>query len=83
LVLPIVAGAGKVSVAMIASSMNAEVLMLQRALEVRQGCDFRLSASSWLRLDVGLRGRADLGRGKPPVLAGLFLGHPWRIQQQT
>jgi hypothetical protein len=35
---------GKVSVAMIASSMNAEVLMLQRALEVRQGR--RLSAIS-------------------------------------
>src|SRR3981081_4363977 len=36
-VLPIVAGLGKVSVAMIASSMNGEVLMLQRGLEVRQG----------------------------------------------
>jgi hypothetical protein len=41
-----VAGVGKVSVAMIASSMNAEVLMLQRVLEVRQGRRSRLSAFS-------------------------------------
>jgi hypothetical protein len=41
---------GKVSVAIIASSMNAEVLMLQRALEVRQGrrLSARLSAISVL-----------------------------------
>jgi hypothetical protein len=51
---------------MIASSMIAEVLMLQRALEVRQGR--RLSALSAafgcqllasFRLDVGLRGLVD------------------------
>jgi hypothetical protein len=68
---------------MIASSMNAEVLMLQRVLEVRQGGALGYQLLASFRLEVGLRGLLDPGWCRPPGLLAYPSARPWLIQQQN